>query len=46
LIASDFIVSIGRSEPVLQKLQSAYEHVINSLIANALNTQNTNVRIF
>jgi hypothetical protein len=32
LIASDFTQSIGRSEPVLQRLQSAYKQVINSLI--------------
>lgn len=36
MIASDFIESIGRSEPVLQKLQSAYEHVINSLIEKSV----------
>ena len=32
MIASDFIQSISRCEPAIQKLQSAYEQVINSLI--------------
>jgi hypothetical protein len=32
LIASDLIQGIDRCEQVVQKLQSAYEQVINSLI--------------
>jgi hypothetical protein len=32
LIVSDFIQSIGICEPILQKLEFAYEQVINSLI--------------